>query len=724
MKNKLFVCLLGTLALALGLVLAGCESSLDPDNSDNGPYTVTFEPGEGGGTPPENMSVYNGETFTLPGQGDMTAPEGKTFRGWESSVSLPYGVGGKYNFSAGESATINKDVTFTAEWGTPLTITFSLGEVEGTPPDTIYIAPRTAFTLPEAPAVPEDKVFRGWEANESFFYKTDISQSSVTSYTPGGSTPFGAGASIIISYDYDLTEITFTAIWGDKIEVAFSLGGAEGTPPETMFVTYRTAITLPEAPAAPEDKTFQCWKSSNGILSGNTTEREFSAGDSVIITPWESDLTEITFTAQWRNKLTVTFSLGSVSGIPPQSMSVGYGTAVTLPFIEEPEGKIFQKWRRSNNNTEYSAGDSVTIYDDLTFTALWIDKKYSQEGIYISLISFAGSANILGNDFVFLSSTGKTTLSSTLNSSYSKASAAGTALFYGVHRGLANLTANLVEFPKEISSINLITFTDGLDNGSFGASNNNPIEGKSGVTSVDYAAYVHDEIGSRKINGTPVTAYSVGVKGSDVEDEEQFVKNLTNIASGSDKVKQLTEMSELEAAFSEIAEGLSFSSHFSMTTTQNDPGTIVRMTFDVAGTSSADAAASTRYIEGTLAYPGGLWTLTDIVYGSGITSDTVAGGSITGTVSGSNVSFLFKNIKGNELTGGATVQQWTKASAASVWQRNSEYSSSGSTSTSTVLIQLTLDASTSLSDSNITQIRSAVNRFISGLYDRISGGGN
>jgi hypothetical protein len=157
-----------------------------------------------------------------------------------------------------------------------------------------------------------------------------------------------------------------------------------------------------------------------------------------------------------------------------------------------------------------------------------------------------------------------------------------------------------------------------------------------------------------------------------------------------------------------------------MTTTQNDPGTIVRMTFDVTGTSPADAAASSKYLEGTLAYSGGAWTLANVTYGGGITSDAASGATIPGTVTGSNVSFLFRNIKGYD-TKTATVQQWTKSAGSSAWQRNSEYSVSGSTTISPVLIQLALDASTSLNDSQILQIRTAVNNFINTLYNRVTG---
>jgi hypothetical protein len=431
---------------------------------------------------------------------------------------------------------------------------------------------------------------------------------------------------------------------------------------------------------------------------------------------------------------TITFSLGEVSGIPPGSMSIDSGTAITLPEVTVPEGKTFLGWRSANSlqsssggwKTEFSAGESVTITAANTFTVRWVDKKYAQEGVYISLISFAGNATILGSptNFVFLDSTGKSSLSSILTSSYRKASAPGTALFYGVHKGLANLTANESEFLTDISSVNLITFTDGLDNGSFGASNSAPIEGKSGVASGAYASYVRDEIGSRKINGMPITAYSVGIKTEDADDEMQFNATLVNIASTSTNAKKIIDFTELEGVFTGIADTLTFAFHFSMTTTQNDPGTIVRMTFDVTGTTPADAALSSKYIEGILGYADSVWTLANVAYGGGIASDTASGATIIGTASGSNVRFLFRNISGYDPAD-ATVQQWTKPSAgSSAWQRNSEYNATGSTSTSPVLIQLALDASTSLEDSHITQIRTAATNFINTLYSRVYGSSN
>jgi hypothetical protein len=673
-----------------------------------GRISATFDPGEGSGTPPDPITADEyGRSFTipsLPGQGDMTAPEGKNFQGWRD-LSSPYSS----VLEADASVTISSDTTFTAQWTdkTMYTVGFSLeGVVSETPLETLKsmtVEAGTVITLPTVEA-PEDKIFRYWGEQHGY--------GSEAWYTP-----YAAGASFTVSGN-----IILRAQWYNKYGITFALGGGGGTPPERIYVENSSdSITLPDQGdmTAPNGKYFRGWYRGTNYTGSGTV---LMVGASV--TSFTSANT--TFTAVWNDYRVVAFDLGAVSGTPPESMTVKSGTTITLPEpgVTAPEGKVFQGWRYSSNSTVYQVGASVTITENRTFTAQWADKKYAREGIYVSLISFAGDAAILGSsgDFVFLDDAGKNTLSSILTSSYRRATESSTALFYGVHKGLENLKKNEGEFPTDISSVNLITFTDGLDNASYLASINNPIEGQRSVA--DYAAYVHDQIGSREINGKSITAYSVGVKGSDVEDDDLFTASLGNIASSSGNVKEITNFDDLGSTFTEIAESLTFANHFSMTTPGNNPGTVVRMTFDVTGTSSTDAAASSKYLEGTLAYVDEIPTLTNITYGSGITSDAGSGTTVIGTRSGSNVTFLFRNIKGYD-TAHDTVRQWYKPSAgSSTWLRNSEYSAAGSTSTSTVFIQLVLDASLSLEVNQITQIQTAVDNFITTLYNRVTGGSN
>jgi hypothetical protein len=79
-----------------------------PDDDDSPvTYTVSFSPGEGTGSAPDNQKIAAGGSLTLPNKGNMTAPAGKDFGGWKDDT----GVHG-----AGASVTITEDTVFTALW--------------------------------------------------------------------------------------------------------------------------------------------------------------------------------------------------------------------------------------------------------------------------------------------------------------------------------------------------------------------------------------------------------------------------------------------------------------------------------------------------------------------------------------------------------------------------------------------------------------------------------
>ncbi|MDR0563054.1 MAG: hypothetical protein LBG73_10250, partial [Spirochaetaceae bacterium] len=427
---------------------------------------------------------------------------------------------------------------------------------------------------------------------------------------------------------------------------------------------------------------------------------------------------------------TVTYVTGEGSGTPPAAQEIMYNESILLPGQESmiaPSGKYFNGWR-DDVFSYYSAGVSYTVTGNVTFTAQWSASSTppppptAEAGVYVGLISFSGTVtDLASNRLVYLDAAGKSTLTSLLDSQYRKSSEPGTALFYGVHKALANLSTNAdgTSLPAEVQSVSILTFTDGLDNASFGASNTAPIEGKSGVLSADYASYVNGQFATRQIKGKLINAYSAGVMGSDVQETVQFNQNLTNIASSPSNVHALTDFANLQGVFSDIANNLDVShssSKFSMTTTQNDPGTIVRMTFDILGINPTPAQAeqSTRWIEGTLNFAGGTWTLDNIRYSSGMTSSNDVT-TLTGTVSGPKVVFVFENLTGYNSSTDAP-KQWTRTPGAPSWQINSEYNAAGSTTTTiekrTALIYLVLDASTSLSDDQVGQIRTAAKNFI------------
>jgi fibronectin type 3 domain-containing protein len=119
MKNKLFFGMIAGTVLAIGALLAGCDmitgsnggeppSATTPASGGAAAYTVSFDPGEGSGTPPPNQTVNAGTGITLPGQGSMTAPDGKIFSGWTTANGLFYAAAASY--------TVNANTAFTAQW--------------------------------------------------------------------------------------------------------------------------------------------------------------------------------------------------------------------------------------------------------------------------------------------------------------------------------------------------------------------------------------------------------------------------------------------------------------------------------------------------------------------------------------------------------------------------------------------------------------------------------
>ena len=438
--------------------------------------------------------------------------------------------------------------------------------------------------------------------------------------------------------------------------------------------------------------------------------------------------------SQFTNTIyTVTFNSGSSGSLVP-SQSVNKNTPVTRPANPTRTGYNFTGWYTNSTATaRYDFNTPVT--GNITLYAGWY--QAGEEGIYVGIIKFANTAEQLTSSGPVLlnSTTSRNTLTSALTTNYSRATAAGTSMFYAVHKALENLKANEFGYPTNLDSVNVITFTGGLDSISDGLSlqPGYTIEGESFNTPDEYANYIKGEIANRTIAGKPVTAYSVGVLGN--YNTASFQSNLEAIASPGKA--GLTDFSAVQSTFGNIAEGLSITStrtDFTMFTTLLTNGSRVRMTFDVTGTNPASMAVSQRYIEGTISRSGNVYTLTNIIYGGGISSDAGIG-PLNGTVSGTQLEFVFNNItifdSGTEETISYSPQanqtkQWYTTGASSTWNYNDAESVSASSSTTTVerrsaIIYLVLDCSRSLTESQIGDIKTAAINFINSIYNRYNG---
>ena len=290
----------------------------------------------------------------------------------------------------------------------------------------------------------------------------------------------------------------------------------------------------------------------------------------------------------------------------------------------------------------------------------------------------------------------------------------GTILYHAVNTGLNSLAKAKV--PENLINVSVVTFTDGLDQGSIALSDYN--------SSSEYLSAVNTRITNELIGGNHISAYSIGVRGSDMDDIESFRNNLNKLSSDpAHNVFEVNNMSEASEKFAQIAQQLYNQSTFYNVTLKlpvQDNNTLIRFTFD--NVSNA-AAASQCYIEGTYIRNNGLAQLTDIHY---VGLECMSGYTITGASESIFNVFSFKNLtdlSGNQISTD-NVSQWKWNESTQNWNINSEFSQSHNTEIvneyKSAMIMLVLDCSSSLSN-DFTNMKTAANGFIETLSGNYNG---
>lgn len=265
----------------------------------------------------------------------------------------------------------------------------------------------------------------------------------------------------------------------------------------------------------------------------------------------------------------------------------------------------------------------------------------------------------------------------------------GTLLYYSVDQALN--TMQRTELPADISTAAIVTFTDGLDQGSM----------MMDVPYDDDMAYLealNTRIKNETVSGQPITAFSIGIRGKDVADIAMFRANLEKLASSAENATEVTSMAEVNAKFQEIAAQLS-QSNYIQTINLKMPGvsngTLVRFTFDNVNS----AERSQLYIEGRFNLKER--SLEDVKY---VGLSSTSGTTIKGTVEGIFVSFKFEGVHtdNNVLIKSEFTDEWTFITSSSSWQINSEFDKTENsdivTERSSAVIMLVLDCSNSLAD--------------------------
>lgn len=282
-------------------------------------------------------------------------------------------------------------------------------------------------------------------------------------------------------------------------------------------------------------------------------------------------------------------------------------------------------------------------------------------GVYMGVIGF--NQSLYTKPIGSLSSSSKSSYSTFVNG---LTSSNGTLLYYAVDNALTAIVES--ELPEDLVNVSVVTFTDGLDQGSIMMNGNY-------TTNEAYLSAVESRIKNGTVRGVPITAYSIGLRGNDVTDVAQFQKNLKSLASSDANAIEVNSISEVSAKFDQIANEVyneSFSSTVRLTIPGQSDGTRIRFTFD----NVTNASYSSMYIEGTFRLSDR--SLTNVSYhGLSCTSGT----EVQGVQNGIYVTYTFGEVKSLTSTSvnSSYIDQWSYITGTGKWQINSEFTPENNT---------------------------------------------
>lgn len=339
----------------------------------------------------------------------------------------------------------------------------------------------------------------------------------------------------------------------------------------------------------------------------------------------------------------------------------------------------------------------------------------TEEGMYLGIIGF--NEQLYQKDISLLNSSTKPSFDNFIENLNA---AMGTGLYYADYTALKELQS--FPEPPKLNKVAMVTFTDGIDNVSTSNSQMDP-EGYGNIST--YRSALHYKIMSESIHGQLINAYTIGLRGNDFTDLNEFRINLNMLASSPNNVFEVTDMTEALQRFKEIAEDL-----YSSTTIVNlkvkvpggyDDGQVIRFPFD-----NSSAGNWAKYIEATYKRNGNTRSLENVSF-HGFTQGSTTLSAVSQT--GAYYWFEFENL--TYPTGGPITQQdlnnlslWKKN--ATGWQHETEFEPGSSSEVteekSSAMIMLVLDCTTSLGN-DFAEMKNGAKRFVETLVSS-SGNGN
>ena len=332
-------------------------------------------------------------------------------------------------------------------------------------------------------------------------------------------------------------------------------------------------------------------------------------------------------------------------------------------------------------------------------------------GMYLGMIGYNNTLVTKG-----ISSLDSTSLAGFNDFVFSLTTQPGRLLYYSVDKALDEL--NKAQRPAHLQNVAVVTFTEGLDQGSLMMTNKYDTE-------AEYAQALKDRITSEYVYGRPIKAYTVGLLNDNVRDANQFRSNLYALSSDSTKAMEVNNMAEVNTKLQEIADDLvsrNMSEKLTLVFPGVGTGTRIRFTLDEVDESTV--GESQVYIEGVFSLK--TRSLTNIIY-HGMTctaGDSVAASSVDGMF----VSLEFEGIQldSEERIDKKNIQEWYWIQDQEVWEASTEFSASRlpdvERTYSSALVMLLMDCS-SVMDENFDDLKIAANSFIERMlnYNTIPG---
>lgn len=386
-----------------------------------------------------------------------------------------------------------------------------------------------------------------------------------------------------------------------------------------------------------------------------------------------------------------------------------------------------------NENNDFDNGSEDTD-SDTENTGNNTNTSWSSN-IYLEIMPFSYKTQEFYNESpVKLDSKTLKEFKEKLNANYKLSQIGTTKIYYSLHKALLNLEN--YQFPDNLKSINIITFTDGLDNASASAPlEEQNFEGENNAEkNKKYGEWIKEQIDSRYFynNTLKPHCYSVAVKGKDVTDINSFRNSLSYITSDGEEPMIKDEIENIGDAFSDIANGLVVKKTF-YDFNLEIPYTYgsVKMIFD--GLTGGTSLNSKLYFEGTI----NKQYILNITTSNGLTpvqKTNIQGIPATDSDGDETGSYIFKLRLEfpNDIPDSETLfskdnckQYYNDTYSSSPSNPNSEYNAAGTykpyKEEFSTVIYLLLDATNSLDEEGINAIRNAAINFVDKLAEKAQG---